>query len=86
LGIEVDEDALARVAANQPTEIPKHVGVLHMPGGHKIYTPSFASVSRLTGREEGTIRGLKQELWDDDGSEEFARIYDRVQQEGSFVE
>ena len=56
LGIEVDEDALARVAANQPTEIPKHVGVLHMPGGHKIYTPSFASVSRLTGREEGTIR------------------------------
>ena len=86
LGIEVDEDALARVAANQPTEIPKHVGVLHMPGGNKIYTPSFAPVSRLTGREEGTIRGLKQELWDDDGSEEFARIYDRVQQEGSFVE
>ena len=86
LGIDVDEDALARVAANQPTEIPRHVGVLHMPGSHKIYTPSFAPVSRLTGREEGTIRGLKQELWDDDGSEEFARIYDRVQQEGSFVE
>ena len=86
LGVEVDEEALARMAANKPTEIPRHVGILHMPGGHKLYTPSFPSVSRLTGREEGTIRGLKLELWDDDGSPEFARIYERVQKEGTFVE
>lgn len=86
LGIEVDEDALARVAANLPLDIPTHVGVLLLPGGHKLYTPSFPSVSRLTGREEGTIRGLKLELWDDDGSPEFARIYERVQEEGSFIE
>ena len=86
LGIEVDEDALARVASNKPLEIPTHVGVLHLPGGHKLYTPSFASVSRLTGREEGTIRGLKQELWEDDGSSEFARVYEKVQREGSFIE
>jgi hypothetical protein len=86
LGIEVDEEALARVAANKPTIIPKHVGILHLPGGHKIYTPSLPSVSQLTGREEGTIRGLKLELWEDDGSSEFARIYERVQKEGKFVE
>ncbi|MCZ6676528.1 MAG: hypothetical protein O7E52_04685 [Candidatus Poribacteria bacterium] len=86
LGIEVDEDALARVAANEPTVIPRHVGILHLPGGSKLYTPSFASVTRLTGCEEGAIRGLKQELLDDDGSPEFERLYERVRQEGSFIE
>jgi galactonate dehydratase len=86
LGIEVDEAALARVAANEPYTIPKHIGVLHLRGGHKLYTPSFPSVSQLTGREEGTIRGLKVELWEDDGSAEFARVYERVQREGKLVE
>lgn len=86
LGIEVDEGALARVAANEPTTVLRHVGVLHMPGGHKIYTPSFPSVSRLTAREEGTIRGLKLELLEDDGSPEFTALYERAQKEGSFVE
>lgn len=84
LGYEVDQDALARAAANKPTEIPRHVGILHLPGGQKLYTPSFPSVSLLTGREEGTIRGINFELWDDDGSEEFSQIYDRVQQKGTF--
>jgi L-alanine-DL-glutamate epimerase-like enolase superfamily enzyme len=86
LGIEVDEEALARVAANQPTTLPRHVGILHLPGGHKLYTPSFPAVSRLTGREEGTIRGLKLELWEDDGSPEFAQLYERVQKEGVVTE
>jgi L-alanine-DL-glutamate epimerase-like enolase superfamily enzyme len=86
LGIEVDEEALARVAANKPTIIPKHVGILHLSGGHKIYTPSIPSVSQLTGREEGTIRGLKLELWEDDGSPEFTSTYERVQKEGKFIE
>ena len=86
LGIEVDEEAIARLAANSPMVIPRHVGVLHVSGGHKIYTPSFPPVSRLTGREEGAIRGLKLELWDDDGSPEFERVYERVQKEGTFVE
>jgi len=84
LGLEVDEDALARVAANKPIERPKHVGILHMPGGHTFYGRSYISPSGLTGREEGTIRGLKSELWEDDGSNEFARIYERVQKEGTF--
>ena len=84
LGLEVDEDALARVAANKPIERPKHVGILHMPGGHTFYGCSYISPSGLTGREEGTIRGLKSELWEDDGSNEFARIYERVQKEGTF--
>ena len=84
LGYEVDEDALARIAGNKPTEPPKHVGVLHMPGGHTFYGRSYVSPTRVTGREEGTIRGLMSEIWEDDGSAEFARIHDRVQREGTF--
>ena len=84
LGLEVDEDALAQVAANTPMEPPKHVGILHMPGGHTFYGRSYISPSGLTGREEGTIRGLKSELWEDDGSNEFDRIYEQVQKEGTF--
>ncbi len=86
LGYEVDESALSRIAAQEPNVIPKHVGILTLPGGQKIYTPSFPRVQALTGREEGTIRGLRSELWEEDGSPEFEAIYDRVQKEGSVTE
>ena len=84
LGYEVDEDALARIAANKPTEPPKHVGVLQMSGGNTFYGRSYVSPTSVTGREEGTIRGFSSEIWEDDGSAEFTRIYERVQQEGTF--
>jgi L-alanine-DL-glutamate epimerase-like enolase superfamily enzyme len=84
LGYEVDEDALARIAANKPTEPPKHVGVLHMSGGNTFYGRSYVSPTSVTGREEGTIRGFRSEIWEDDGSAEFTHIYERVQQEGTF--
>jgi len=84
LGLEVDEEALARLAANKPVEIPKHVGILHMQGGNTFYGRSYISPSTLTGRDEGTIRGIKSELREDDGSEEFNKIYERVQREGTF--
>ena len=84
LGIDVNEDALARLAANQPIEPPKHVGVLHMPNGHTFYGRSYISPTDLTGREEGTIRGIKSELWLDDDTQEFDHVYQRVQKEGTF--
>src|SRR5436190_9278611 len=88
LGYEVDEDALARLAANPPTPVPRHVAALRLRDGHTIYFPSLTTVDvhKMTGREEGTIRGLRLELWDDDGSTEFERVHRRVQAEGSFVE
>lgn len=82
LGVEVDEAALERVAAREPTVFRRYVSVLRLPGGHTVYTPRFPSVSRLTGYEEGTIRGLRTELWEEDGSPEFERLYERVQNEG----
>ena len=86
LGFEVDEDALARIATNKLVEVPKHVGILHMPGGSTFYGRSYVSPRAVTGREEGTIRGIKSEVWEDDGSAEFQRIYERVQNEGTFRE
>ncbi|HEX2324193.1 MAG TPA: enolase C-terminal domain-like protein [Chloroflexota bacterium] len=81
LGMEVDEDALARLAATPPTPVPRHVAVLRLADGHTITFPSLTTVNvqAMTGREEGTIRGLRLELWDDDGSPAFQRAHERVQ-------
>ena len=82
LGFEVDEDAVSRLAAQKLVERPKHVGILHMPDGHTYYGPSYVSPTTVTGKEEGTIRGFRSEIWEDDGSADFEGIYDRVQKEG----
>jgi hypothetical protein len=86
LGCEVDEDALARLAANKPAESPRHVQILHLPGGPKVYGRSVPNVARLTGREEGTLRGIRLEEWVDDGSAEFQKVYERVGKESTFTE
>jgi len=82
LGIEVDEKILHELATRPRSELPRHVGILHLPGGTSYYTPSIPSVERITGFAEGNVRGVRSEVWNDDGSEDFAQIYDRVQQEG----
>ena len=48
--------------------------------------PSLPPINQLTGFAEGTIRGHDFEVWEEDGSGEFARIYERVQREGAFWE
>ena len=83
LGVDVDEKRLEKLAARPKTEIPPHVGILHLPDGTKWYTPSIPSVESLTGFAEGNIRGIRSEVWHDD-SEAFSQIYERVQQEGAF--
>ena len=88
LGVEVDESALQRLAEHPDpyASIPASIGVLRLPYGSTLYTDSFPDVSRQTGTEEGAIRGIDFELWQDDDSEDFHRIQARLQQEGPFVE
>ena len=86
LGFEVDEEIVKRLAATPPTDIPRHIGVLHLPGGRKQYTEGFPRVSRLTGFGEGNIRGLRLDVWNDDGSPEFAKCLERLAKEGPFQE
>jgi hypothetical protein len=87
LGIEVDEDELARLAelAVSPPQPPARcLGILSLPGGHRWYTQLPPDVVRLTGREEGNLRGIDVELWHDDGSSHYEQIHDRVSAEGAF--
>jgi len=88
LGIDVDEDALARLAEMEPAPVPRHLAVVQLPGGHTITYPSLTAINvhRFTGREEGTIRGISMRLWDDDGSAEFERAYERVRGSGPVLE
>lgn len=82
LGVEVDEKILAELTARPKSALPRHVGLLHLPGGTSYYTPGTPAVERITGFVEGNLRGLRSEVWNDDGSEEFARVYAQVQKEG----
>lgn len=82
LGFEVDESALARLAAQRLTEPPRHIGILRMPGGHTYYGKGYVSPNSVTGREEGDLRGFTSELWEDDGTAEFTEMYERVQKDG----
>lgn len=89
LGYTVDEAALAALAARGPTPAPKHVVVVRRRDGTALYFASLLTadnggVARLTGKEEGTIRGLRLTLWDDDGSPEFGRVHERVHSTGPF--
>ena len=83
LGVEVDEKILTELAARPKSELPRHVGILHLPRGTTYYTPSIPAVEKLTGFAEANVRGLRSEVWNDDGSEEFARVYEQVQREGT---
>ena len=86
LGVEVDEDELARLAerAAKPSGPPARcIGILGLPGGHSWYTRLPPDAETLTGREEGDLRGINVELWHDDGSSHFERIYDQVAREGA---
>ena len=84
LGINVDEEKLSELAARPKSELPNHVGVLSLPGGSTYYTPSIPSAENLSGFPEGNVRGIRSRVWNDDGSEEFKIIYQRLQSEGIF--
>ena len=84
LGINVDEEKLSELAARPKSELPNHVGVLSLPGGSTYYTPSIPSAENLSGFPEGNVRGIRSRVWNDDGSEEFKIIYQRLQSEGTF--
>ena len=86
LGVEVDEQLLESMAATEPTELPRYLCILSLPQGRKVYTPSMPGVSQLTGFPEGNIRGIRLEVWNDDGSEEFAQRYEQLQKEGTIWE
>ncbi|MDA0747495.1 MAG: hypothetical protein O2954_13325 [bacterium] len=86
LGVEVDEAALAKTISRTPIERSSCIGVLQLPGGHRVYSKGDPAVQRFTGYEEGAIRGVKYERWEDDGSEKFRQIQAQLEKRGPFME
>ena len=86
LGVEVDDDTIAEFAAMEPLPRPEFIGVLHLPSGRKHYSRGGADVARITGQQEGDLRGIDFERWVDDGSPEYARVKDRLDNDGAFFE
>ena len=85
LGLEVDDDAIAEFAQRDPLPRAEFIGVLHLPGGKRLYTRGGPSVQRLTGYEEGALAGVCLEYWEDDGSDEYRLTKARLDTEGSYL-
>lgn len=86
LGVEVDETKLQEMAARPSYEMPKVLGITRFAGGGTLYSVGFPNLEALIGYQEGSVRGHKFDLREDDGSEDFAQLYERAQNEGSFFE
>ncbi|MBM3934816.1 MAG: hypothetical protein FJ319_11050 [SAR202 cluster bacterium] len=87
LGFDVDEAKLAKFAAAKPIPMPRHVTVVHLPGGRKVYNAYHRPTMRqIAGREEGTVRGIDYTIWEDDGTAEFKRVYEKLRTVGRFIE
>tara|TARA_B100001250_G_scaffold356936_2_gene332329 strand:+ start:5713 stop:6927 length:1215 start_codon:yes stop_codon:yes gene_type:complete len=84
LGVNVDESILKKLSGRPKSELPKHVGILELPGGSIYYTSSIPAVESITGFSEGNVIGIKSQIWNDDGSEKFESIYTRVKKEGAY--
>ena len=86
LGVDVDEELLYKHAANEPSPIPPYVGVVHLSGGHTIYSLNQPHLPTIMGQEEGTVLGMEYKRWFDDGSPAWEKTYERVQNESWYVE
>ena len=86
LGFDVDEDLLYKYRDNVPNEIAPYVGVVRFGSGRTIYSLGQPHLPKIMGQEEGTVRNYTYDRWFDDGSEEWAKTYERVGNEEWYVE
>ena len=83
LGVELDEDAVARYSSSSPREWPRHLSVVTLPGGLAHYYRNLQQAERLMklGVDEAFAPGVRLDEWEDDGSEAFDRLWQRLQQQ-----
>jgi L-alanine-DL-glutamate epimerase-like enolase superfamily enzyme len=86
LGVEVDEAALSKYAMEPPYQLPdeRHILSVVWQGGRVVH---FANMRdhcwphfRQAGNDPAQEPGVTLEIWDDDGSKEWADLYARVRQ------
>jgi len=86
LGVGVNEEALVKYKMEPPYELPhpRHILSVVWPGGRVVH---FANMRdhvwphfRQRGNDPAQEPGATLEVWDDDGSKEWADLYERLQQ------
>ena len=85
LGFDVDEDLLYKYRDNC-NEIAPYVGVVRLSGGRTIYPSASRTYPRSWARRRAPSANYPYDRWFDDGSEEWARTYERVGNEEWYVE
>ena len=85
LGVQVDEDALARYAMEPPYSVPleRHILSVVWPGGRVVHFNSMAGQCwphfRQFGNDPAQEPGATLEVWDDDGTAAWNDLYQRLQ-------
>ena len=82
LGVELDEDAVARYRDTPEVKWPRHYSVVKLPGGVEHCYQSLQQAERLMklGVDESFAPGARLEECEDDGSEAFDRIWAALQE------
>ena len=83
LGVELDEDAVTRYQSTPEPVWPRHVSVVTLTGGRKHFYRNLPQAERLMkqGVDESFAPGVRLDEWEDDGSEKFDRIWQRLQEQ-----
>ncbi|MEE2728598.1 MAG: mandelate racemase/muconate lactonizing enzyme family protein [Candidatus Latescibacterota bacterium] len=81
LGVELDEDAVARYQTTQAVQWPRHVSIVELPGGVQHYYQNLQQAEDLMkqGVDESFAPGVRLREWEDDGSKSFERIWTDLQ-------
>lgn|GEM_PF-6720907 len=86
LGFDVDEELMYKYRDTQPNEMAPYIGVVRFGSGRTIYSLGQPSIVKVMGQEEGSVRDYVYERWFDDGSQDWAKTYERVGNEEWYVD
>ena len=82
LGVELNEDAVQRYSSTPVVEWPRFFSVVTLPGGVKHYYRNLQQAEGLMkqGVDESFAPGVRLDECEDDGSEEFDRLWKQLQE------
>lgn len=82
LGVELDEEAVARYRDREAVAWPRYFSVISFPGGLRHFYRNLQQAERLMkqGVDESFAVGVRLEEREDDGSEDFDRTWKRLQE------
>ena len=83
LGVELDEDVVERYAQTPEPKWPRHISVVTLPGGIKHYYRNLQQAEALMkqGVDEAFAPGIRLDEWEDDGSDEFNRLWNQLKED-----